>query len=86
MNRRETLQAAENAVLRDREADHGRPEDTFATIAAMWSAMLGQNISPANVAMMLAALKIARATSNPAHEDNYVDLAGYAACAAELAT
>ena len=33
--------------------------------------------------IMMALLKMARAKSNPYHEDNYVDGAGYMACAAE---
>jgi hypothetical protein len=35
---------------------------------------------------MMVLLKAARAKSNPQHVDNYVDAAGYAACAAECAT
>jgi hypothetical protein len=37
------------------------------------------------VALMMAWLKIVRASGNPGHEDSFVDLAGYAACGAELA-
>ena len=36
--------------------------------------------------MMLALLKIARSKASLTHFDNYVDLAGYAACAAEIAS
>jgi hypothetical protein len=32
------------------------------------------------------AAEAARAKSNPSHADNYIDAAGYAACAAECAT
>ena len=35
--------------------------------------------------MMMALLKIARIRSGPSMADSYVDLAGYAACAAEVA-
>ncbi|QXN72463.1 hypothetical protein RCTHUNDERBIRD_54 [Rhodobacter phage RcThunderbird] len=31
-------------------------------------------------------MKLVRATNSPAHVDNWADLAGYAACGAELAT
>ena len=85
MNRAETLDLAKQAVTVDRQADHGRPEDTFPLIAALWTAYLDEEVTPAMVAMMLALLKVARQRMNPTHEDNYVDLAGYAACAAELA-
>ena len=41
-------------------------------------------ISPADVAVMMALLKVARISYGNA-PDNFVDLAGYAACAGELA-
>jgi hypothetical protein len=37
------------------------------------------------VGLMMAMVKMARAKSNKSHADNFVDLAGYAACAGELA-
>jgi len=36
------------------------------------------------VGMLMCLLKIARQKSNPKHADNYIDLAGYAACTGEL--
>lgn len=84
MNREETLKRAADCVLRDRAATHGGPEQTFALIADLWSAYTGQAIQPHDVAAMLALLKIARLRGNPRHDDNWVDLAGYAACGAEL--
>lgn len=91
MNRKDTLDKAAECVLRDRQADHGKPEDTFATIADLWSVYLSARngvdicIGAADVAMMQLLLKVARQAGNKSHEDNYVDMAGYAACAAELA-
>lgn len=41
-------------------------------------------LDPFDVAAMLALLKIARIASGHAKEDNWVDLAGYAACGGEL--
>ena len=37
-----------------------------------------------DVAMMMALLKIARVASGRAKDDNFIDLAGYAACGGEL--
>lgn len=34
---------------------------------------------------MLVDLKVTRAWGNPSHGDNWVDIAGYAACGGELA-
>lgn len=85
MNRKQILDAAAEAVLRDRATTHGPPEQTFAAIARVWSARLGVPIRPDQVAILLADLKTCRAWSNPGHADNWVDLAGYAACGGELA-
>lgn len=85
MQRAEILDAAMVAVTRDRAATHGKPEDTFGMIAAVWSIKVGVTITPAQVCLMLADLKICRAWGNPSHDDNFVDIAGYAACGGELA-
>ena len=83
MTRKECLDAAATCVLQDRQSQYGGMEDNFRIIAGMWSLYLGQPVQAHDVAAMMALLKIARAKSNPGHEDNWVDLAGYAACAAE---
>jgi len=52
-------------------------------IARYWSNHLDAQITPADVGIMMTLLKIARMKGNPNHKDNYVDGAGYLACAAE---
>lgn len=90
MTRKETLEAAAKCVCGDREQDYGSPEKNFGTIAEMWAAYLrgcGIHIDflePYDVAAMLALLKIARIASGHGKEDNWVDLAGYAACGCEV--
>jgi hypothetical protein len=93
MKRAEILAAAERCVCGDREQDYGRPEDNFRTIAELWEAYIkgkcvARNVDvgifPEDVAVMLALLKIARIASGHAKEDNWVDLAGYAACGGEI--
>jgi hypothetical protein len=85
MTRAEILDAAKACVLGDREQDYGSPENNFRTIADMWNAYLGFGmIGPSDVAAMLALLKIARIASGHAKDDNWVDLAGYAACGGEI--
>lgn len=84
MNRTEILEAARRCVCGDREQDYGSPEENFTRIASFWSAYLGTDIYPTDVAAMLALLKIARIASGHAKDDNWVDLAGYAACGGEL--
>lgn len=84
MNRKAILDAALAAVTGDREETHGRPDDTFTRIAMLWEAYLDRTIDRYDVALMMALLKIARAKGNPKHADNWIDLAGYAGCGAEL--
>lgn len=85
MKRAEVLDTAKAYVTKDRAADHGDLEDNFATIAVLWSAYLGFEVKPHDVAAMMGLLKIARLRQNPAHADNWIDLAGYAACGGEIA-
>lgn len=81
------LDAAQSCVCGKREQDYGSPEDSFSMIAAMWDAYLTARkppISSRDVAAMLALLKIARIATGGPHIDNWVDLAGYAACGGEI--
>lgn len=92
MNREQCLDGAKACVLKDRDDQYGAPEDSFECIAGLWQMYLWgkgkspQGITPADVAAMLALLKIARIARSPTKADNWVDLAGYAACGAECAT
>ena len=82
--RERILRQAETCVMGDREQDYGTPEQNFRVIADMWNAYLRTDLQPKDVAAMLALLKIARIASGHAKADNWVDLAGYAACGGEL--
>lgn len=86
--REDILKAAQSCVCGDREQDYGSPERNFETIAGLWNAYLGVHpgtpLDPKDVAAMLALLKIARIASGHAKADNWVDLAGYAACGGEI--
>ena len=87
MNRAEVLEAAKKCVCGQREQDYGNPEDNFQTIANLWNAYwCEQQFYPKDVAMMMALLKVARIRTGTGTDDCYVDLAGYAACASEIAT
>lgn len=83
MNRAEILDTAKEYVTKDRAASHGDMERNFTRIADLWSAHLGITVTAVDVALMMVLLKVARAGSNPAHLDNWVDMAGYAACGGE---
>lgn len=86
MTRDEILSAAQKCVSGDREQDYGSPENNFMTIANLWSVYLKHQVGPVDVAAMLALLKITRIASGHAKEDNWIDLAGYAACGGEIET
>ena len=83
MDRAETLNRAIECVTKDRAADHGDMESNFDAIARYWTIHLGVAVDANDVGVMMSLLKIARIKSNRAHKDNYVDGAGYLACAAE---
>jgi len=86
MTRAETLDKAKQCVCGQRENEYGSLEDNFLTIAKLWSAYKNVDFSANDVAMMMALLKIARIRTGTATEDSFVDLAGYAACGAEIAS
>lgn len=83
MNGAMLLQHAVGVVER-RERIYGPPEESFTTIAARWSLVLGITVTPAQVALCLIDLKMARLSRDPAHLDSIVDVAGYVACLREV--
>ena len=86
MKRADILENARRCVCGDREQDYGKPEDNFQAIAELWNAYTGQELFNAvDVAMMMALLKVARIKTGAVKADSFVDLAGYAACAGEIA-
>jgi len=85
MTRKECLDKAAECVLQDRNREYGEPERSFHYIADLWSAYLRTKIEPYDAAAMMALFKLARLRFNPYYEDGWADLAGYAACGAELA-
>ena len=84
---------AANLVSDDRAKTHGPKEVNHANIGRLWTAYLqNENILPPGItidahlaAMMLALLKVARTSAGAHNPDDYVDLAGYAGCAGEIA-
>ena len=85
MTREEILDAARKCVCGDCDKKHGRPEDSFRKIAKFWGVYKGTSFSREDVAIMMALLKVARISTGTEPADSYIDLAGYAACAGELA-
>jgi len=93
MTRAEILEEAKKCVCGHREQDYGAPENNFQIIADLWNAYLGlpyhhsegvPEITPEDVSMMMALMKIARIKNGGGTGDSFVDLAGYAACGGEI--
>lgn len=82
--REECLRKACECVNGQREQDYGAPEDNFSTIAELWTAYKGVEFNEIDVSMMMTLLKVARAKAGET-KDSFVDMAGYAACAYEIA-
>lgn len=73
------------AVCVDRNQQYGEPEDNFEVIARYWSTYLKMSVSAEDVANMMMLFKIARNTTGKSKADNWIDVAGYAACGGEIA-
>ena len=72
------------ALVTRRRREYGEPVDLFEHIATRWSLTLGTKVSPAQVALCLIDLKLARLARDPKHLDSQVDVAGYAAVLREV--
>jgi len=85
VTRQSVLDEASKLINEDRASDYGDPKVMHQLIGDFWSTYLGleTKLTPDQVAMMMALMKIARSTSSPKF-DTYVDLAGYAALAGEM--
>jgi len=90
MTRSEILDTAKHAVCGERDKQYGKPEDNFAQIAAHWSQHIkgryGVRIpfDGVDVAAMMIAVKLARISTGAGKNDNWIDIAGYAACGGEM--
>lgn len=82
--REDILRAAMKIVCEGRAQEYGGPEDSFGRIALLWSAYAGYMFEPKDVAVMMVLLKAARIAGGSRSLDNWVDIAGYAACGGEI--
>lgn len=86
------LDMAKAVVCGEREKQYGSPEDSFRAIADYWTVYLHQTgnlpehreLTSEDAAIMMILLKIARQAGR-GKLDNWIDIAGYAACGAEIA-
>jgi hypothetical protein len=84
------LQTAIDVTSGDRRRDYDKATPNHERIAAHWNAYIQSRkdpnapLSALDVAHLMILLKIARAVYTPTR-DSYVDIAGYARCAAQIA-
>ena len=86
MGRKEILESAIQTVCKDRQDKYGNCEDNFGIIAEFWTGYLNTEVTAEDVAVMMMLLKIARIRTGVYDPDNYIDIAGYAACGSEIAS
>lgn len=84
IERGSVLDRAKALITGERAKQHGEASETHGKIAERWSSRLGCTVTSKDVALMMIDVKLVRSQHNPTNEDNYVDIAGYAALAAEL--
>ena len=93
--REAVLQAAITAVTGDRNNTYGDPWDDFKRTSDALTAMgyrhsnektgVFEALRPHDIAVIQVMVKLSRLTHTPVKRDSWVDVAGYAACGAEVA-
>lgn len=85
MNRGDILQEAARLTAKDRQNIYGDPRINHCRIADLWTTYLGNEVTPQQVAICMALVKIARLMETETL-DSFIDLAAYASIAGEIAT
>jgi hypothetical protein len=70
-------------IVEQRAEHYGDPKPNMERTAALWSAYLGHEVTAHDVSVCMMLVKISRAKVS-AHDDNYVDIRGYADIAQAL--
>jgi len=81
--RQQILRKAQGQLESTEKQGYGEGGNGLPVVAQMWSAYLGRDIRPADVAAMMIMLKISRIQNSPEREDHWVDICGYAGLGAE---
>ena len=72
MKPEDLIRLAIELVNTDRQRDYDHPYDNFTRIAKIWSAILGVDVLPEQVALCMVGVKIAREAHAP-KDDNVID-------------
>src|SRR3990167_3654224 len=79
------LSKAAELIDGERNVQHGDRKACHTQIARLWTAYLGCQVTPVDVASMMILLKLARTQTGNQNSDSWVDICGYGAIAGELA-
>lgn len=89
MKAHDILKQAAGLVAGDRARQHGSKVANHNNIADLWTAYLGNRLATRlearDIALMMVLLKVARTKTGNHNPDDYLDMAGYAGCAGEIA-
>jgi hypothetical protein len=85
VTRDEVIAEASRLINGDRARDYGDASESFARLAALWSAVLCAPVAAHQVALCLLQLKVSRLCVTPTHADSWADAIGYLALGAEVA-
>jgi Domain of unknown function (DUF6378) len=83
-HRQHVLKTAGDLIDGDRARDYGDALVMHKRIAVGWSEILGVDITPHEVGLCMAWLKLSRIVESPDHEDSYIDAVAYVALSAEM--
>jgi hypothetical protein len=78
------LDKAADVTKNARQSAYGHPLDNHGCTADMWAAYVAKRfgvdlqLTALDVCYMMILLKVSRLAHDPTHEDNWVDIAGYA--------
>ena len=84
MKNRFNLLEEVQTTLHDRGKIYGSSRTNHERISELWSAYLGDYISPMQASMCMLLVKVSRLTETPNHKDSIKDLIGYAAIYNEI--
>lgn len=79
MGAKKLLDEVAAVVYGPRQRDYGTAKANHETIAKLWSAVLGIEVTYQQVIQCMVCLKVARLNTTPDHRDSWIDIAGYAA-------
>lgn len=80
------LSTAAELVGGDRQQTYGDATEGFTRTGKLWATILGvDEVTPEQVALCMAAVKISRLCHTPNHSDSWIDACGYLALGGDIA-